>query len=415
MSARSGRKALPRLALWLCASSAAFVLAGCDAKIVMWPWVEDKPAQTTPAPDAAAAPANGATNVADAGAAPAGDAPAAADASSGAAAPPANPNANPGAPAGDTPFVTAPANPAVKVSDETPPTSVATGAPVNLNALPPLPGVTVTPPPAATADAGAKGPNAAEPAAAKFVPAFFYYRAGDIEPGSGKGATTSNVFSPDMAFPLPKAAAHLQSQVYRYGGGVKGGDQCDSRNFTAPFRDNYCENRSGNGSTTPWCSVTTGIHLGQDIRAGTPEGCRAEMKAKSADRTRYEVVAVEDGAISNVGSYSVSLRAGGRIYRYLHLNMAKLKVALGQSVKKGDVLGYVSNDFGGTPTTLHLHFEIKMNTAETGWAYVPPYTSLVAAYQKREANAGELVTDAGKDAAIASTGAGNVQPASMPK
>ena len=65
------------------------------------------------------------------------------------------------------------------------------------------------------------------------------------------------------------------------------------------------------------------------------------------------MIAVEDGIISNVGSYSINLRAssGGRIYRYLHLNMAKLKVKMGQSVKRGDVVGYVSNDFGGTPTT----------------------------------------------------------------
>ena len=29
--------------------------------------------------------------------------------------------------------------------------------------------------------------------------------------------------------------------------------------------------------------------------------------------------------------------------------MSKLKVATNQTVKKGDVIGYVSNDFGGTP------------------------------------------------------------------
>ena len=63
--------------------------------------------------------------------------------------------------------------------------------------------------------------------------------------------------------------------------------------------------------------------------------------------------------------------------------MAKLKVATNQNIKKGDVVGYVSNDFGGTPTTLHLHFEIKLNTAENGWQYAPPYSSLLAAYQRR--------------------------------
>ena len=184
-----------------------------------------------------------------------------------------------------------------------------------------------------------------------------------------------------------------QTQVYRYGGGVKGGDQCDVRNFTAPWRDNYCETRTTTNKT-PWCAKT-GVHLGQDIRVGTPDGCKAERSTKAADRTRYEVVAVEDGVISNVGSYSVTLRAdfGGRIYRYLHLNMAKLKVATNQTVRQGDVIGYVSNDFGGTPTTLHLHFEIKLNTAENGWQYAPPYSSLLEAYKRREANDGERVAD----------------------
>ena len=197
---------------------------------------------------------------------------------------------------------------------------------------------------------------------------------------------------PDMLFPIKSAPAIAQTQVYRWGGGVKGGDQCDTRNFVAPWRDNYCETRSS--GSTPFCSKT-GAHLGQDIRVGTPEGCKAERATKAADRTRYEVVAVEDGIISNVGSYSISLRAdsGGRIYRYLHLNMAKLKVATNQTVKKGDVLGYVSNDFGGTPTTLHLHFEIRLNTAENGWQYAPPYSSLLAAYKRREGNEGDQVAD----------------------
>jgi murein DD-endopeptidase MepM/ murein hydrolase activator NlpD len=73
--------------------------------------------------------------------------------------------------------------------------------------------------------------------------------------------------------------------------------------------------------------------------------------------------------------------------------MARLKVTTGQSVNKGDVIGYVSNDFGGTPTTLHLHFEIKLNTAESGWQYAPPYASLLAAYQRRENNLGAMVED----------------------
>jgi murein DD-endopeptidase MepM/ murein hydrolase activator NlpD len=73
--------------------------------------------------------------------------------------------------------------------------------------------------------------------------------------------------------------------------------------------------------------------------------------------------------------------------------MAKLKVATNQTVKKGDVLGYVSNDFGGTPTTLHLHFEIKLNTTANGWQYAPPFASLLEAYKRRENNPGAQVAD----------------------
>ena len=55
---------------------------------------------------------------------------------------------------------------------------------------------------------------------------------------------------------------------------------------------------------------------------------------------------------------------------------------------------------GGTPTTLHLHFEIKLNTAANGWQYAPPYASLLDAYKRRENNPGAQVAD---DFLVAST------------
>ncbi|MEL6258742.1 MAG: M23 family metallopeptidase, partial [Pseudomonadota bacterium] len=102
-------------------------------------------------------------------------------------------------------------------------------------------------------------------------------------------------------------------------------------------------------------------------------------------------VAAEDGVISNIGRYTVNVRAGSRIYRYLHMNMRALQVALGDEVTAGQHIGYLSKDFGGTPTTFHLHFEIKQNTPEHGWVFVPPYTSLVASYERREQGPGELI------------------------
>ena len=91
---------------------------------------------------------------------------------------------------------------------------------------------------------------------------------------AARASTEMSVLVPDMLFPIKNAPAVAQTQVYRWGGGIKGGDQCDTRNFTAPWRDNYCESRSTT-NTTPWCAKT-GVHLGQDIRVGTPEGCKAE-------------------------------------------------------------------------------------------------------------------------------------------
>lgn len=367
---------------------AAGALAACDAGgVVLWPWVEigandakDPNAPPPPPPPLSPVDPLDPSNVNPEDAVP-------------------NPNANVGAPDEGTPFVEKPENPAVDVGDSAPPVSAETGEPVP--SLPPPveeASNTTTPEPSAprpsTPDPSPTGPSTPEPSApAPVKPSFYFFRAGNLAPSSGTGALEAAALVPDMQFPIKDAPAVAQTQVYRYGGGIKGGDQCDARNFNAPWRDNYCETRSTT-NTTPWCAKT-GVHLGQDIRVGTPEGCAAERKVKAADRTRYEVVAVEDGVISNVGSYSVTLRAnsGGRIYRYLHLNMAKLKVATNQNVKKGDVIGYVSNDFGGTPTTLHLHFEIKLNTAENGWQYAPPYSSLLEAYKRRENNPGEAVAD----------------------
>jgi hypothetical protein len=372
--------------------AAMLTLAACDVgKVILFPWVEDaKPDETAtgdrpdgpPPPPPPTSPVNplDPDRVPEAPTVP-------------------NPNANSGAPANGTPFIDKPENPAIPISDTSTPVSAETGQPVT-----PLPPAVETPsgpnvgttepaaPPLAGPPPGPPPPaNPVNPLASK--PSFYYFAPSVLEPGSGVGSTEVKALVPDMTFPIKDAPSYPQSQVYRYGGSVKGGDQCDARNFSAPWRDTYCETRSVT-ATTPWCP-SKGVHLGQDIRVGTPEGCKAEKATKAADRTRYAVVAAEDGIISNVGSYSINLRAssGGRIYRYLHLNMAKLKVKMGQSVKRGDVVGYVSNDFGGTPTTLHLHFEINLNTAENGWQYAPPYASLLAAYQRRENNLGEKVAD----------------------
>lgn len=247
--------------------------------------------------------------------------------------------------------------------------------------------VDTTPPADTTPDTSEPETPATDPVPVE--PVFSYYAPGALLAGSGGGFSDQVVHAPDMVFPIKSAPTVLQSQVFSFGGGVAGGDQCDARNFAAAWRDNFCETRTAN-RTTPFCPVAK-IHQGQDIRVGTAEDCKELRRQTPAERGLHEVVAVEDGVISSIGTYTVKLRGDGRIYNYMHMNMNRLAVTAGQQVKAGDLLGYVSNDFGGTATTIHLHFEILQNTADHGWVHVPPYLSLVAAYERRENGPGELL------------------------
>ena len=119
------------------------------------------------------------------------------------------------------------------------------------------------------------------------------------------------------------------------------------------------------------------------------------VAGRPAKPTLYEVVAVESGVIQYIGSYSINLKGTetGNLYKYLHLNMSALQVSEDQTVEAGDLIGYISDDFGGTPTTYHLHFEIKAPLEDIGFTHVPPYTSLVAAYERREAGVGERLLE----------------------
>lgn len=225
------------------------------------------------------------------------------------------------------------------------------------------------------------------------LPVVFQYRpAGDLIPGSGTGTRDATVYAPDITFPVKDAAAYPQSMVWRFGGGIGGGDQCDPRNFEAPWRDNFCETRSRTRNT-PLCP-TNKVHQGQDIRVGTPAECNQLRRLSPEERTLHKAVAVEAGLIEYIGPYWVRLRGeSGTLYNYIHLNMARLEVAELDMVSEGDLLGYISNDFGGTPTTFHLHFEIKVPTEDASYTHAPPYMSLVEAYARREEGRGEEVVD----------------------
>lgn len=221
---------------------------------------------------------------------------------------------------------------------------------------------------------------------------FEYFAAGNLIPGTGTGRVDETIYAPNMVFPIKSAPTWPQSMVYRLGGAV-GGDQCDPANYDLPWRDNFCEKRTSTRNT-PMCP-TNKVHQGQDIRVGTAADCNALRAQAKSDRGLHEVVAVEDGIIQHIGTYSVQLKGTetGNIYSYLHLNMRRLRVSALDTVAAGDTLGFVSNDFGSTPTTFHLHFEIKAPIEGEGIVHVPPYMSLVAAYERREEGIGEVIED----------------------
>lgn len=204
------------------------------------------------------------------------------------------------------------------------------------------------------------------------VEAQFSYRpSGELErPGggtyrAGAGRVDSRVYAPGMLFPIAGDAAYANSQIYGHGGYMgPGGGQCSAGNYAYPWHDNYCEERSWD---MPLCPGGTG-HQGQDIRPGT-----------CVDNTHAGVAAV-DGTITNVGSYSVYLTgADGTRYDYLH--MRSVAVSVGDRVTRGQRLGRVSDNFGGTSTTIHLHFNLRQNVSGVGTVYVPPYMSLVRAFE----------------------------------
>lgn len=206
---------------------------------------------------------------------------------------------------------------------------------------------------------------------------FTYDEPGKLVSGSGVGREDTFLYAPEIRFPVEQAPVFVNSQVWGVGG-LHGaaGSQCADANYAYPWSDNYCESRSWD---MPLCPAGVG-HQGVDIRPSTCE------------KDKHWVVAVEDGTITQVGAYSVYLRGEetGTTYRYLHLNRDKLAsgIAFGQTVKQGQRIGLISDYFGGASTTIHLHFDmkqtVKLEDGQSVQAYVPPYASLVNAYQKME-------------------------------
>ena len=201
---------------------------------------------------------------------------------------------------------------------------------------------------------------------------FSFEPPGELPPNTGQGVKLDTIYAPGMRYPLETAPSFPNSQVYGHGGGSgPAGSQCHAANYSYPWRDNFCETRSWDTSICPSAKG----HQGQDIR---PSTCKKDV---------HWAVAAEAGQITNIGSYTVTLTADSGIrYRYLHMKMDALAVALGDTVARGRRLGFVSNDFGGAATTIHLHFEIKTTVALPNGTsqihFAPPYTSLVDSYKR---------------------------------
>ncbi|HET6582209.1 MAG TPA: M23 family metallopeptidase [Nannocystaceae bacterium] len=193
----------------------------------------------------------------------------------------------------------------------------------------------------------------------------FYAPVGELVPGSGQGLADETVYAPGMRYPIESGPSYPNSQVWGVGGSEgPAGSQCDAANFSYPWHDNYCEERSWD---MPLCPAGVG-HQGQDTRAAT------------CDDDVHPTVAAADGTITSIGSYSIYLTdAGGTRYDYLH--STSILVSEGDAVTREERLSRVSNQFGGTPTTVHLHFNLSQDVAGVGFVYVSPYMSMVAAYE----------------------------------
>ncbi len=228
----------------------------------------------------------------------------------------------------------------------------------------------------------------ARPAAAS--PTFTYYGPGRLIPGTGyrgnSGRSDYTVYS-NIRFPLAEAPAFANTQYYahRVAGGVR----------AYPWRDNFCESRSFFLSQCPGGMG----HQGQDIGAG---GCNAaSLGDDRCSPHQNDVVAVRDGTILRAsGQEAVWLIVNTPTehirFRYLHMRPKLLdadRVLSGRVVNAGETIGQVGNFSGHeNGTSYHLHFDIQVPT-RTGWIYVNPYMTLVAAYERLIGGRGAELTD----------------------
>jgi hypothetical protein len=229
---------------------------------------------------------------------------------------------------------------------------------------------------------------------------FTFEGAGKLKANSGTGLVDNKNYVPGMRFPIEKAPAYLNSQVYGNGGskGPAGTDYCDKVNFSYPWRDNFCESRPGSKQEAPACPKKIDIHQGQDIRAKTCLKNTWWAVAALAGKVSFDN---PKGALSTLETVSPPNEAYK--FRYLHMSdlPANRPKPFGAAVNRGDQVGKVSkihrsskcfklngvDQYRDECTSVHLHFEIFVairgaNGQRTGWRRVSPYKALVDSYER---------------------------------
>lgn len=109
------------------------------------------------------------------------------------------------------------------------------------------------------------------------------------------------------------------------------------------------------GNRTIFGSVS--FHKGIDISGPNVYG----KPIVAANSGKVIIAFNNDRAGYSYGKYVVIDHGGGKTTLYGH--MSKLNVSAGQTVKQGDVIGYVGST--GQSTGAHLHFEVRVNGQHT--------------------------------------------------
>jgi hypothetical protein len=244
---------------------------------------------------------------------------------------------------------------------------------------------------------------------------FTYHRPGSLIPGTSfrhKGGDADFTVYSNIRFPMADAPAFANSQFFKnvgdceatghYNAGMldgAGAHGCrpggETLNYSYPWRDNFCETRS---FYVGQCPGGLG-HQGQDIR---PAFCKQRSPGASrCEPYQHDVVAVRDGAVLRAphqeSLYLVVNAPNDRIrFRYLHMRPKQLDAAgmvNGRFLREGEPIGKIGNFLhreGGT--TYHLHFDVQVPT-KYGWAFVNPYMTLVASYERLIHGRGEQIED----------------------